>query len=100
MTVLTIRCFTIAGLVPPGHVDPHGTFAHLHIFLKPNNMKKVFFSFLLALPLATFAQNATIKIDVNRTVGQIDPKIYGVFMEPCLLYTSDAADDLTRVDLV
>ena len=45
-------------------------------------MKKVFFSFLLALPLATFAQNAIIKIDVNRTVGEIDPKIYGVFMEP------------------
>ena len=45
-------------------------------------MKKVFFSFLLALPLATFAQNATIRIDVNRTIGEIDPKIYGVFMEP------------------
>jgi alpha-N-arabinofuranosidase len=45
-------------------------------------MKKVIFSFLLTWPLATFAQNATIKIDVNRTIGEIDPKIYGVFMEP------------------
>jgi alpha-N-arabinofuranosidase len=28
------------------------------------------------------AQNAKIKIDVNRTIGEVDPKIYGVFMEP------------------
>lgn len=45
-------------------------------------MKKTFFTLLLALPFATFAQNATIKIDVTRAIGEIDPKIYGVFMEP------------------
>ena len=37
---------------------------------------------LLALPFSLFAQTATIKIDVERTIGKIDPKIYGVFMEP------------------
>lgn len=47
-------------------------------------MKKIIITVLsaLVLGLTTFAQNATIKIDVNRTVGNIDPKIYGVFMEP------------------
>ena len=28
------------------------------------------------------AQNATIKVDILRQVGQIDRNIYGVFMEP------------------
>jgi alpha-N-arabinofuranosidase len=45
-------------------------------------MKKMFFTFLLALSFSVFGQTAKIKIDVNRTVGKIDPKIYGVFMEP------------------
>lgn len=45
-------------------------------------MKKILFASLLAFPLSMFAQNATIKIDVDRTIGNIDPKIYGVFMEP------------------
>lgn len=31
---------------------------------------------------APFAQNATIKIDIDRTISEIDPNIYGVFMEP------------------
>ena len=34
------------------------------------------------LPLSLFAQNAKIKIDISREIGDIDPKIYGVFMEP------------------
>ena len=34
------------------------------------------------LPLCLIAQTATIKIDVDRTISEIDPKIYGVFMEP------------------
>jgi len=37
---------------------------------------------LLVLPVALLAQTAKITIDVTRTVGEIDPKIYGVFMEP------------------
>jgi len=46
-------------------------------------VKKLFFTFLiLTLPLALSAQTAKIKIDVDRTIGKIDPKIYGVFMEP------------------
>ncbi len=45
-------------------------------------MKKIFFALLLALSFSVFAQTAKIKIDVTRTVGEIDPKIYGVFMEP------------------
>lgn len=45
-------------------------------------MKKLFFTLLLALSFSLSAQTARIKIDVDRTIGEIDPKIYGVFMEP------------------
>jgi alpha-N-arabinofuranosidase len=45
-------------------------------------MKKTILAFLLGLSLPLFAQTAKIKIDVTRPVGEIDPKIYGVFMEP------------------
>jgi len=45
-------------------------------------MKKLLLLLLLALPLPLTAQTAKIKIDVDRTIGEIDPKIYGVFMEP------------------
>ncbi|HPG39407.1 MAG TPA: alpha-L-arabinofuranosidase C-terminal domain-containing protein [bacterium] len=45
-------------------------------------MKRYLVVVLLALPLVLFAQQAKIKIDVDRTIGEIDPKIYGVFMEP------------------
>jgi alpha-N-arabinofuranosidase len=45
-------------------------------------MKKIFFCLLMALPGFIHAQNAKIKIDVERAIGEIDPKIYGVFMEP------------------
>jgi len=37
---------------------------------------------LLLSPLCAFAGTATIKIDVDRVVDQVDPRIYGVFMEP------------------
>jgi alpha-L-arabinofuranosidase len=40
----------------------------------------LFLSVLMSIPLS--AQNATIKIDIDRTIGVVDPKIYGVFMEP------------------
>jgi len=40
------------------------------------------FTLLLGLPICLLAQNAKIKIDIDRTIGEIDPKIYGVFMEP------------------
>ena len=45
-------------------------------------MKRILAFLLLALPLVSIGQNATIKIDVERIIGEIDPKIYGVFMEP------------------
>ena len=45
-------------------------------------MKKLLFTLLIAFPFAIFSQSAKIKIDVTRTVGEIDPNIYGVFMEP------------------
>jgi hypothetical protein len=33
---------------------------------------------------AVYAQNATIKIDILRPVGEIERNIYGVFMEPIM----------------
>jgi len=45
-------------------------------------MKKLTFYFLFFLPVVLQAQEAHIRIDVDRVVGEIDPKIYGVFMEP------------------
>ncbi|HWJ92928.1 MAG TPA: alpha-L-arabinofuranosidase C-terminal domain-containing protein [Flavisolibacter sp.] len=45
-------------------------------------MKRCCFLFLYCLPLCLFSQTARIKIDLDRTIGEIDPKIYGVFMEP------------------
>ena len=45
-------------------------------------MKKITFILLIAIPFLASAQPAKIKIDIDRTVGEIDPKIYGVFMEP------------------
>ena len=45
-------------------------------------MKKLLIMLLFGLPNLLFAQNAQIKIDVERPIADIDPKIYGVFMEP------------------
>jgi len=47
-------------------------------------MKKTILACYILTFLSTpgFAQTATIKIDVDRVVSEIDPKIYGVFMEP------------------
>lgn len=45
-------------------------------------MKKIFFVLLIAFSFTSFSQTAKIKIDVTRTISEIDPKIYGVFMEP------------------
>lgn len=45
-------------------------------------MKKQIFYFLLLIPVMTHAQDARIRIDVDRVHGEIDPRIYGVFMEP------------------
>jgi len=45
-------------------------------------MKKLFFVLLIVFPSVLFSQTARIKIDTDRQIGQIDPMIYGVFMEP------------------
>ena len=45
-------------------------------------MKKIFIILLFVFSCTLSAQTAKIKIDIDRTVGEIDPKIYGVFMEP------------------
>jgi alpha-L-arabinofuranosidase len=45
-------------------------------------MKKLVTLILYILPCGLMAQTAIIKIDIDRTIGEIDPKIYGVFMEP------------------
>jgi alpha-L-arabinofuranosidase len=45
-------------------------------------MKKLILTSLFAISFSLSAQTAKIKIDVDRTIGEIDPKIYGVFMEP------------------
>jgi alpha-N-arabinofuranosidase len=37
---------------------------------------------LLLIPFWVSAQQATIKIDIKRVIDEIDPKIYGIFMEP------------------
>ncbi|OQP56768.1 alpha-L-arabinofuranosidase C-terminal domain-containing protein [Niastella populi] len=45
-------------------------------------MKKRLFALLILLPSLLPAQEATIKINIERNIGEIDPGIYGVFMEP------------------
>jgi alpha-N-arabinofuranosidase len=45
-------------------------------------MKRALFFLQLFVPLCLLAQTAKIKIDPERIIGAIDPKIYGVFMEP------------------
>ena len=45
-------------------------------------MRKRFLALFILMPCLLQAQNAKIKIDIERPIGDIDPKIYGVFMEP------------------
>jgi len=45
-------------------------------------MKKMLAGLLCLFPCIIQAQTAKIKIDIERSIGEIDPKIYGVFMEP------------------
>ena len=44
-------------------------------------MKKIAFALLLILTNLILAQSATIKIDIDRKISEINPKIYEVFME-------------------
>lgn len=45
-------------------------------------MKSKIIVCLLFVAAVANAQTASIKVDIERTIGVIDPKIYGVFMEP------------------
>lgn len=45
-------------------------------------MRKILAALLFLAPCVLEAQTAKIKIDIERSIGEIDPKIYGVFMEP------------------
>src|ERR1041384_3869627 len=61
-------------------------------------MKKIFFCVLIAFPFLINAQNAKIKIDVERTIGEIDPRIYGVFMEPIQISGRRGVPDSPRLN--
>lgn len=61
-------------------------------------MKKICFSFLLVTSSILNAQNAKIKIDIDRTIGEIDPKIYGVFMEPIQMSGRRGIPDSPRLN--
>lgn len=59
-------------------------------------MKKILF--ILLFPVALNAQNAKIKIDPERIIGEIDPKIYGVFMEPIQISGRRGLPDSPRLN--
>jgi alpha-N-arabinofuranosidase len=61
-------------------------------------MKKSLSILLFTLPYLLFAQNAKIKIDIDRTIGEIDPKIYGVFMEPIQISGRRGLPDSPRLN--
>ena len=44
-------------------------------------MRKLFFPFLWVFPVILHSQITKIKIDMERKISEIDPDIYGVFME-------------------
>jgi alpha-L-arabinofuranosidase len=44
-------------------------------------MRSLLVALWLAIPLCLNGQTAGIKINTDRVISEIDPKIYGVFME-------------------
>ena len=54
----------------------------LYLILRRSYMKRLFSALIVFVPFIMHAQTAKIKIDVKESVGEIDSKIYGVFMEP------------------
>ncbi|HTL06854.1 MAG TPA: alpha-L-arabinofuranosidase C-terminal domain-containing protein [Chitinophagaceae bacterium] len=61
-------------------------------------MKKLSFLLLTLLPCCLLAQHATIKFDAERVLGDIDPKIYGVFMEPIQISGRRGLPDSPRIN--
>jgi len=45
-------------------------------------MRKTLLFIVCVVSMTAMAQNATIRINTSRIIGEIDPNIYGVFMEP------------------
>ena len=54
-------------------------------------MKKKFFAALLLLPIFLCAQTAKIKIDIDRTIGEIDPNknLRGIYGADSVQWTKD-----------
>jgi alpha-L-arabinofuranosidase len=61
-------------------------------------MKKILFTAFIVFPWLVNAQNAKIKIDPERSIGEIDPKIYGVFMEPIQISGRRGLPDSPRLN--
>ena len=61
-------------------------------------MKNLLFTTLFLLPLVLIAQTAKIKIDPERSIGEIDPKIFGVFMEPIQISGRRGLPDSPRLN--
>ena len=59
-------------------------------------MKKAIFLLfaLITISFSAYGRNAVIKIDADRKIGDIDPKIYGVFMEPIQFNPADFGGEL------
>ena len=45
-------------------------------------MKYLFSALLAFFAFSSFGQDASITIDINRIIDEVDPNIYGIFMEP------------------
>src|SRR6478609_5624750 len=65
---------------------------------KTHHMKKSLFALFIIMPSLLNAQNATIKFDIDRVIGTIDPKIYGVFMEPIQISGRRGLPDSPRLN--
>src|SRR5665811_2600563 len=79
----------------------HGAFAMVGGYITVLLMQRVGVPFLVCLPLA-FLGAALLGGILERTLYRPlyhKPHLDQVLFSICLLYTSDAADDLTRVDL-
>ena len=61
-------------------------------------MKKLFLILLLINSITLLSQNAKIKIDIDRTIAEIDPRIYGVFMEPIQISGRRGLPDSPRIN--
>src|SRR4051812_24828766 len=61
-------------------------------------MKKILLALSVVFPWFVDAQNAKIKIDAERSIGEIDPKIYGVFMEPIQISGRRGSPDSPRLN--